>query len=73
MVVDKFSYIISKLLSLFFVPCSGSDEPEPEPISIKSSDLGSASGSEVALDNCQAGMEGGTTGALETEGNCFLK
>lgn len=64
--------MISKLLSLFFAPCSGSDEVEPDPISISSSDFRSCSTSCGTLANCQAGMDGGTTGLLDTDGNCFL-
>lgn len=72
---SKTFYMISKLLSLLFVVCSCSDDPEPDPTSIKSS-FWSLSGSccWLALANCQAGIDGGTTGLFEdTAGNCFLK
>lgn len=74
---SRTAHIISKLDSLVFIPCSGSEDPDPDPNSSSKSSFGSSwspsglSGS--TLDNCQAGIEGGTTGVFETEGNCFLQ
>lgn len=68
------THIISKLDSLVFIPCSGSEDPDPDPkSSIKSSLCSSWSPSGLTLANCHAGMEGGTTGVFATVGNCFLQ
>lgn len=70
--------IISKLLSLFLVPSPGSDWLSPEIMSIRSSDFTSISFESPSagsgwLDSCQAGIDGGTTGLFDTDGNCFLQ
>lgn len=70
------TYIISKLLSLFFNTTSFSLDPDPDPVSLSSILSGSPSLLGVRSScwdwdcSCQAGIEGGTMGRLG-EANCF--
>lgn len=71
------AYIISRLLSLFLVTTSVSEDPDPLPAS---SFLSLAASSFLSVRfsvwraeaNCQAGMDGGTAVVVSGLANCFL-